>query len=121
MSKSGRLFDSPSNTSGNTPQQTIKDHPATMNPAPLPYQQAYQPVVAGQRRTKYALHKARLGLRIAATAIAVLAFILDIVGGVTFNPDNYYYGYYGYYLYNTWPIAGSTMVSDPLFFQSRPN
>ena len=89
-----------------------------MNPAPLPYQQAYQPVVAGQRRTKYALHKARLGLRISATAIAVLAFILDIVGGVTYNQYNYN-GYYSYYYY--WPIAGSTMVSDPLFFQSRPN
>jgi hypothetical protein len=78
-------------------------------------------MVASQTRTKYALHKARLGLRIAATAIAVLALILDIAGGATFNPYNYYYQDGYYYSYYPWPIAGSSMVSDPLFFQSRPN
>jgi hypothetical protein len=51
-----------------------------------------------------------MGLRIAATAIAVLAFILDVAGGATYNP--YYIDYNDEYVYS-WPIAGSAMVSEP--------
>jgi hypothetical protein len=65
--------------------------------------------VPGPVRTKYALHKARLVLRIVVTAIASLAFILDVVGGATYSSDHSYY-YYDYY---SWPIAGSVMVSNP--------
>ena len=78
-----------------------------MNPATMAYQQPYPPVMTAPVRTKYFLHKVRIGLRIPATALAILAFILDMAGGATYIP-NYYYDY-GY----TWPIAGSAMVSDP--------
>jgi hypothetical protein len=81
-----------------------------MNPAPLAYQKAYQQAyqpVANPRAT-YPLHKARLALRLVATAIAVLAFILDVAGGATYNS----YNYYDYYDDYPWPIAGSTAVSN---------
>jgi hypothetical protein len=90
----------------------------TMNPAALPYQQPYQPVVINTTRPRYALHKARLGLRIAATVVVVLAFILDIVGGATYNTYTFYDGEQDDY---PWPIAGTSMVSYPPFVHSRPD